>query len=227
MDWLVRFCEQAVWSVVFCTCGKGDYKEQTLQQLRIQTRPFCRHCFAVLYEAVCYACKWKDVSLVLAAQDIQAAYDGVEQCHAFQELLEGGATAWQILAFARDYSNAEVTIEVPGIAKTSPISFTKGFRTGGTYEPHAFVYMLEAVVDMLVSEWELIGLGFELKRNRGKHHELNLGGQHLPARSRCCTIHFCGADSVYGPQRTLWLEAQAFGLRNSGNRSSYRRTCRC
>ena len=59
-------------------------------------------CFALLYEAVCYANTWKDATLVLAAQDIQTAYDGVEQCHAFQHLFEEGATARQVLALARD-----------------------------------------------------------------------------------------------------------------------------
>ena len=81
---------------------------------------------------------------------------------------------------ARDYSNAEVTIEVTGVAKTRQITFSKGFRTGGTYEPHVFVHMLETVVDNLVAEWDLIGLGFIHVKGVGReNHPGDLGGQYI------------------------------------------------
>ena len=120
-------------------------------------------CFGVLYEAVSYASKWRDSSLLLGSQDLLTAFDRVEHGDAMQELWDAGATAHQVLALARDYTGLQVKLTVPGVAETEPLTMTKGLRTGGKYEPSVFVRMLDEVMNYLEQEWNLMGLGFHLK----------------------------------------------------------------
>ena len=101
-------------------------------------------------------CKWEGGSLLLATQDILTADDNVQHGDLVHELWAGGATPHQALAIARDYSNLQITLSIPSTAETSEMSMTKGFRTGGKYEPDAFVMMFDEVLDYLSYEWNLM-----------------------------------------------------------------------
>ena len=51
----------------------------------------------VLFEALNYAQRWSDASLVIASQDVLTAYDSVEHDMVLKVYQEGGASAHQLL----------------------------------------------------------------------------------------------------------------------------------
>jgi hypothetical protein len=112
-----------------------------------------------------YSTTWKDSPLIIGAQDILTAYDSVEHVDMFETLWDSGASAHQLLALTRDYHQLKVNLSIPGVASAEGIVMSKALRTGGKYEPHAFVHMFDSALEVLSEEWSILGLGFRLQES--------------------------------------------------------------
>ena len=66
---------------------------------------------------------------------------------------------------ARDYHDLKVSLSIPGVASVEDILMTKALRTGGKYEPVAFVHMFDSALEALAEEWDVLGLGFKLHQS--------------------------------------------------------------
>ena len=120
--------------------------------------------FSILFEAVSYAGKWADSGLVLFGMDVQTAFDSVYHDDVMTTYRKKGASAHQLLAMARNMSSMNVTLDIPGVAKTAPILHSKALKTGGKTDPDRFVRMFEDVIDTCLAEWEILGYGFATRK---------------------------------------------------------------
>ena len=57
-----------------------------------------------------------------------------------------------------------VTLDIRDVTSYGPTHMTKAkaLKTGGKTEPDKFVRMLEALIDTCLTEWDVLGYGFNL-----------------------------------------------------------------
>ena len=106
---------------------------------------------------LCFAARW-GMALVLGAQDIETAFDSVEHVDAITTLKDARATPHQVLAIAREMHGKSVSMHVPGVAKTEPLSMSKALKTGGRIDPMIFTRVFDEISDQVEGEWEIMCL---------------------------------------------------------------------
>ena len=104
--------------------------------------------------------RWgEDNELVISSQDVRTAFDEMEHSEICKGMHMRGISSHMCAAVLRDLQGIHLKMDIPGAGTTDEFDMEKGGIQGGSATPFCFRTMLEAIMEPLVHDWDLLGYG--------------------------------------------------------------------
>lgn len=116
---------------------------------------------APLRQVLHSAYEWKR-PLVMAAQDIQWAFDSMVHGLLMNSLLRRGLPAHMVANLMRELLGFQAQIRLPNTGVRPPFRFDRGGKQGGVETPDQFNTLLEAIMEPVVVSWRERCLGLKI-----------------------------------------------------------------
>ena len=100
--------------------------------------------------------------VVVAAQDIQWAFDSMDHGFLMSSLLRRGLPAHMTANLLRELFGFEAQIRLPNAGVSPPFRFDRGGKQGGVETPDQFNAMLEAIMEPAVVSWRVRKFGVKV-----------------------------------------------------------------